>query len=79
MRVNVKTLLRNLVRSVVVMLMATIMSWPMTLPADQAQYSMTELGRLVAVVDGQGISGCLVREKEVMRRRIITGVPPAHA
>jgi len=50
----VKALLRNLVRSVTVILMVSFMTWPVTLRADQAQYFYDELGRLVGVVDGQG-------------------------
>lgn len=35
-------------------LVASLLMWPVTVQADQAQYSYDELGRLVGVIDGQG-------------------------
>jgi hypothetical protein len=35
-------------------LVAALLIWPVSLQADQAQYFYDELGRLVAVIDGQG-------------------------
>jgi YD repeat-containing protein len=53
-RRNVSQLPRPIIRSVIVILLIACATWPVTLSADQAQYFYDELGRLVAVVDGQG-------------------------
>ncbi|MEW6246476.1 MAG: IPT/TIG domain-containing protein [Nitrospirota bacterium] len=47
-------LFRNLVCSVIVIVMAGFLAWPATPSADQAQYFYDELGRLSGVVDGTG-------------------------
>lgn len=44
----------NFVGALLRVLIALVLTWPVALPADSAQYFYDELGRLVGVVDGQG-------------------------
>src|SRR3989475_11952265 len=46
--------IRSLAALVAFVLVAALLVWPVVMQADQAQYFYDELGRLVAVVDGQG-------------------------
>lgn len=46
--------IRSLAWAIHFFVIASLLMWPVPLPADQAQYFYDELGRLVGVVDGQG-------------------------
>jgi YD repeat-containing protein len=46
--------IRSMAVAVAFFLVATLLAWPASMQADQAQYFYDERGRLVAVIDGQG-------------------------
>lgn len=54
MCMQMRPLFHAMLYSLTIILMICVMTWPVPLPADQAQYFYDELRRLVAVVDGQG-------------------------
>ena len=46
--------IRSTARAIACLLVAMLVAWPVLIHADQAQYFYDELGRLAAVIDGQG-------------------------